>query len=192
MEKHRLEDLKKMTMEELKAISRPLEVGEVIQEGDWFPWPDANGYMFANTMIGVKLNERDWYRPTNNPSDEIKLGWYQHENSRLFRVVFVRDDDWDYSVIGHWEKGNTSARDKRDFNSMFTYLGTTLPEPGEWVDPGEVKLSELPMRARFRHGNDDWHEGFLDGRLVMKDDSLGYSKHNGGWYSECQVWRPSK
>jgi hypothetical protein len=56
MEKHRLEELKKMTLEELKAISRPLEVGEVIQEGDWFPWPDANGYMFANTMIGVKLS----------------------------------------------------------------------------------------------------------------------------------------
>jgi len=179
VEKHRLEELKKMSLEELKAISRPLEVGEVIQEGDF------SGQEFACASIGLECSGAiKWYRPTDKPTDEIKLGWYRSGVGFLFRIVFSENG----SGLGYWEASG-NAKWWHDFTNC-EYIGTTLPEPGEWADPGEVKSSELPIRARFRDvNNDKWEQGELTG-FSTKEPC--FEMNDGPWMFYCQVWRPSK
>ncbi len=195
MEKRGLEELKKMTLEELKAISRPLEVGEIIQEGDWFEV--CTSVEFSASTIGEKfaVHHRPRYRPietpTDKPADEIKLGWYRNTDEELFDVRLVLTGTNGTSVCG-LENGMVAAVSVGYFIRHYeTYLGTTLPEPGEWVDPGDVKLSELPIRARFRdcEGDEDWYEQDLNAfDPTSEHPYMAYCT----WFRFCQVWRPSK
>lgn len=189
MEKHRLEELKKMSLEELKAISRPLEVGETIQEGDF------SGQEFACASIGLECSGAiKWYRP-DKPADEIKLGWYRHSDGWFFELLGFRhpSDVYRHKCIGYRYDGAACCFSSERMANEFTYLGTTLPEPGEWVDPGEVKLSELPIRARFLDEEESqWVEGYLASFRGADGISFRFGGADDEYYRFCQVWRPSK
>lgn len=192
MEKRRLEDLKKMTLEELRAISRPLEVGEIIQEGDWGLFKsDFNAHVFLDSLAGARYKSHwvtIWYRPTDRPTDEIKLGWYRNKKvpNEIARFGLLDPDD-DDNCLGYW---HGTLEPDWFYVPGWEFIGEELPEPGEWVDPGDVKSSELPIRARFRDvNNDKWEQGELTG---FSTKGPCFEMNNCPWMYQCQVWRPSK
>ncbi len=137
------------------------------------------------------------YEHARSGADEIKLGWYQLESGERLELQYVLSGTDGTRLCCIMEDGSTRIPAMEWFQKHLTeYIGTTLPEPGEWVDPGEVKLSELPMRARFRRAdNQDWKEGQLIGGTYQMDPLSFFCITDSGskmWFEICQVWRPLK
>jgi len=63
-------------------------------------------------------------------------------------------------------------------------------ELGEWVSPDDVRLCELPIRARFRDCDiRKWVECNLFGFMKQDDTTHPYLSEHGEWFKQCQVWR---
>lgn len=60
-----MKKLKEMSAEELKAISRKLEVDEIIEVGDWYEsdWKTKK-VVFATYSAGESDQFGKWWRPT--------------------------------------------------------------------------------------------------------------------------------
>ena len=187
------DDIETLTLEQLRAISRPLKTNESIQEGDW---SESYGIIiFAEKSIGKYADGKiEWYRPLRKqPENEIKLGWYRSKSGDLFDVRMVLTGANGTSVFG-LENGKAVAASVGYFERNYIeYVGEKPPEQGEWVDPGEVKLSELPIRARFRDCDGQlWVEGVLDAVSFFNGGMLKFYRQDDSWYSKCQVWIPKQ
>ena len=125
--------------------------------------------------------------------NEIKLGWYRSKSGDLFDVRMVLTGANGTSVFG-LENGKAVAASVGYFERNYIeYVGEKPPEQGEWVDPGEVKLSELPIRARFRDCDGQlWVEGVLDAASIFPGCEELCFRSVGVWYDQCQVWRPKQ
>jgi len=116
-------------------------------------------------------------------SDEIKLGWYQSRINpeQYLEVVYSCGEKRVIKIANQ-----LSIWDERLLRDCYDYIGTEL---GEWVSPDEVKLSELPIKARFRdRDSDSWNESELHGYNALERSCF----IGGVRWRQCQVWREKK